>query len=91
MLTARQRSRLSSFQSASLLTISTVTDWFVCSLTDEQLVSLYRGSCHTAAALRQSVDAETPATQQFLKEEELKQQLLTSVALRRNIPLSNSY
>ena len=87
MLTSRQRSRVRTYETSSLLTISTVADWFICALSDAQLRSLYVGSCQVSLALRNSVDAGTPETQQFLKEEELKQQLISGVALRRGISL----
>ena len=53
----------------------------------------YRASCRTSRALAQEAankgEPLTDDAAQFLKEEQLKRDLLMDVALRRNVPLAS--
>ena len=76
-----------------LQTIATVLDSFVCDVNDARLAQLYKASCRTSRALAQdAVNRGEPLTDdaaQFIKEEQLKRDLLMDVALRRNVPLAS--
>ena len=76
-----------------LQTIATVLDSFVCGVNDTRLAQLYKASCRTSRALAQdAANRGEPLTEdaaQFIKEEQLKRDLLRDVALRRNVPLAS--
>ena len=76
-----------------LQTIATVLDSFVCGVNDTRLAQLYKASCRTSRALAQeAVNRGEPLTEdaaRFIKEEQLKRDLLMDVALRRNVPLAS--
>lgn len=82
--------RLSSYD---LQTIASVLEFFACDVNDVRLGQLYRASCRTSRALAQdAANRNEPLTDEasrFVREEELKQAILRTVALRRNVPLSS--
>lgn len=77
--------------SESIDTIAIVLHSAVCLLTDDQLQKWYRTTVDTIRALSNSVDKDTPATKQFLQEEQLKKDIIESVCRLRQIPLSASF
>lgn len=77
----------------NLTTIATVLDYFACGINDVELGQLYRASVRTTRAITQEAanrgEPLTDEAAQFMREEELKREILTSVAMRRNVPLSS--
>lgn len=77
--------------SESIDTIAIVLHSAVCLLTDEQLQRWYRTAVDTIRALSNSVDKDTPATKQFIQEEQLKKDIIETVCLTRRIPVSATF
>ena len=78
----------------NLQTIATVLDFFACGESDERLDQLYRASVRTSRALVQDAhnrnEPLTADARQFIREEELKQEILQDVALRRGFALGSA-
>jgi len=72
----------------SIDTIYGVFFSFVCMLTDEQLTRWWENSVVTIRALSNSVDKDTDATKQFIREEQLKKEIIEDVCLRRQVKLA---
>jgi hypothetical protein len=72
----------------SVDTIISTFDSFVCMLTDEQLKKWHDNCLTTIRALSNSVDKDTEQTQQFIKEETLKRDIIEDVCLRRRITIA---
>jgi hypothetical protein len=56
-------------------------------LTDEQLQKWWANCVVTIRALSNSVDKDTEQTQQFIREEQLKKDIISDVCLRRRVAL----
>lgn len=72
----------------SINTVMDVFHSFVCMLTDEQLQRWWANSVVTIRALSNSVDKDTEQTQQFIREEQLKKEIIEDVCLRRQVKLA---
>ena len=91
--TSKVRANVHRLSSHNLQTIATVLDFFACEVNDVRLNQLFRASVTTSRALDQHAairnEPLTDEAAQFMREEELKQEILRTVALRRNVPLSS--
>jgi hypothetical protein len=72
----------------SINTVMDVFHSFVCMLTDEQLQRWWANSVVTIRALSNSVDKDTEQTQQFIREEQLKRDIIEGVCLSRRVALA---
>ncbi len=72
----------------SINTVMDVFHSFVCMLTDEQLQRWWANSVVTLRALSNSVDKDTEQTQQFIREEQLKRDIIEGVCLSRRVALA---
>ena len=90
---SKVRSNVRRLTNHNLATIASVLDFFACDINDVRLGQLYRASVHTTRAITQDAanrgEPLTDEAAQFMQEEELKREILTSIALRRNVPLSS--
>lgn len=72
----------------SINTIMDVFYSFICMLTDEQLQKWWANSVVTIRALNNSVDKDTEQTKQFIREEQLKKDIIETVCLLRRVKLA---
>lgn len=72
----------------SINTILDVFQSFICMLTDEQLQKWWANSVVTIRALSNSVDKDTEQTKQFIREEQLKKDIIETVCLTRRVKLA---
>lgn len=73
----------------SAATVRYVFYSFVCMLTDEQLTKWHQNCVTTIRALNNSVDRDTEQTQQFIREEQLKKDIIESICDTRNLKLAH--
>ena len=74
-------------------TIATVLDFFACDINDTRLAQLYKASCRTSRAISQDATNRggslTEDAAQFIREEQLKRDLLMDIASRRNVSVGS--